>query len=328
MKRLKKNKELSNSKNMCYIMNYLNFAKYLLAIAFMSLCLACSGSNKGESNNQEVDGARTASSSGALQGDKQLNVSIFLDLSARLMPSQENPEPRTRDIEAIKSIVEIFKNDMASRGAYKAKGRIKVFFNPIPEDDEINKLATDLSVNLGGLDTKGKKAVYDKISAQFEDAIGRIYDRSLESKRWIGADIWRFFKKDVKEHCMLDGYRNIVVLLTDGYIYHERSKLKDGNRYSYLLGPLFQEQGLRRTSQWREVIENNDFGLITPQSGLEDLEVLILELCPENNHPQDEDILEYLLEKWLREMGVGSYKIHSTDLPINTKESIKRFFLG
>lgn len=308
-------------------MNYVGFAKCFLLTAFMSFCIACVGGNKGGDNNQEKKGMSVSSTTDVIERHKQLNVSIFLDLSARLMPSSENPDPRTRDIEAIKSVVEIFKEDMVSRGAYKAKGRIKVFFNPIPEDAEINKLATDLSVDLGVLDTKGKKAVYEKISTQFEEAIGRIYDRSLESKRWIGADIWRFFKKDVREYCMLDGYRNIVVLLTDGYIYHERSKLKDGNRYSYLLGPLFQEQGLRRTSQWKDIIENKDFGLIANQSGLEDLEVLILELCPENNHPQDEDILEYLLEKWLKEMGVGTYKIQSTDLPINTQESIRRFFV-
>lgn len=215
---------------------------------------------------------------------------------------------------------------MASRGAYKAKGRIKVFFNPIPEDAEINRLAASLSVDLSKADTKAKKEIYDNLSTQFDTAIERIYDQSLESRRWVGADVWRFFKKDVQEHCMLDGYRNIVVLLTDGYLYHERSKLKEGNRYSYLVGPLLESLGLRRTNQWREKIEQNDIGLISTQSGLEDLEVLVLELCPEANHPQDEDILEYLLEKWFKEMGVGRYKVYSTDLPTNTEESIKRFF--
>lgn len=295
--------------------------KYSLMVLLSCLLYACGGGNTKEGSS---------SSGGAKQGtvvqEKQLNVSIFLDLSARLLPSQVNPAPKTRDLEAIKSIVDIFRSDMVARGAYRAKGRIKVFFSPIPDDPEINELASSLSVNLSDLDTKQRKEVYDNLSSRFEQGLSRIYDRSLEQQKWVGADIWHFFKKDVKDHCVLENYRNIVVLLTDGYVYHERSKMKEGNRYSYLLGPLFESLGLRKNTKWQELIERNDIGLISVQTGLEELEVLVLELCPENNHPQDEDILEHLLAKWFKEMGVGNYKIHSTDLPNNTKESIKRFF--
>lgn len=275
------------------------------------------------------EAGNTASKSGAATtktGDKQLNVSIFLDLSSRILPSKENPAPTSRDIEAIKTIVDLFKQDMHTRGAHKAKGKLKVFFSPTPESQEINQLATDLRVNLAEMNPQEKKVVYDDIDSRFSNALARIYNQSLEDKKWIGADIWRFFKKDVLESCILDDYRNILVILTDGYIYHERSKQKEGKRFSYILGPQLQKLGLRKNSNWKELIDKEDIGLLTVTKGLNNLEVLILGICPEENHPEDEDIVEYILSRWMAEMEVAKFKIKSTDLPINTQEDIKRFF--
>lgn len=296
------------------------------AMSVLALLLsACSGSkNNGEGNN---DSGSTGTTGGtATPQDKNLNISIFLDLSERLQPSKENPDPKARDIAAIKSVLQIFKADMRAKNAHRANGRIKVFFNPIPNDPEINTLATDLTVDLGSMKPKEKKEVYNDIEAKFEHALARIYDKTMEEKKWVGADIWRFFKKDVKDDCILNGYRNVLIILTDGYIYHERSKQQIGNRYSYLLGPQIQGLGLRKNARWKELVERDDIGLIATQQGLGGLEVLILEICPEDNHPEDEDILEHLLGKWLSEMGIEQYKIKSTDLPVNTKEYIKRFF--
>lgn len=48
-------------------------------------------------------------------------------------------------------------------------------------------------------------------------------------------------------------------------------------------------------------------------------------LNPEPQHPQDIDLLEYSISKWLEEMGVKKYEIYKTDLPSNTARDIKRF---
>lgn len=295
-------------------------------ISVLILLLSACGGNKGNKEGQGSSNAKGGAENLVVGQDRNLNVSIFLDLSQRLQPSTENPDPKTRDIAAIKSVLQIFKADMRAKNAHRAKGRIKVFFNPIPNDPEINTLATDLTVDLGNMKPKEKKEVYNDIENKFEHALNRIYDKTLEDRRWVGADIWRFFKKDVKDDCILEGYRNVLIILTDGYIYHERSKQQAKNRYSYLLGPQIQSLGLRKNAGWKDLIDKGDIGLITTQQGLSNLEVLILEICPEDNHSEDEDILEYLLGKWLNEMGVEKYKIKSTDLPVNTKEYIERFF--
>lgn len=300
-------------------MKYLLNRIILFLLIFVTLA-SCSGGEKGNSNN-----GHTGSSGQDKTTDLQLNISIFLDLSARIMPTKENPNPKDRDLEAIQAVVDFFRKNMKSHGAYKANGKLRVLFNPTPEDPEINTLASVLQVDLGTMDNRQKKETFDNIQDRFSTALGRIYDQSLQDQKWVGADIWRFFKKDVSDHCILRDYRNILVIITDGYIYHERSKQKADNRYSYLVGPLFQSLGLRKNVQWQSIVETKDFGLISTRSDLESLEVLVLEICPEVNHPEDEDILEYLLGKWLKEMGIVRFKIHSTDLPVNTKANINRF---
>lgn len=276
--------------------------------------------------NKESNGSRQEASTAA-QGttDSQLNISVFLDLSARIKPTTENPDPKNRDIEAIQAVIEFFRKNMKNQGAYKANGKLRVLFNPAPEDPDINTLASVLQVDLSTMDNRQKKETFDNIQERFTTALNRIYDQSLQAQKWVGADIWRFFKKDVRDHCILTNHRNILIILTDGYIYHARSKQRVGNRYSYLVGPVFQATGLRKNTNWQSLIDGKDFGLISSRNDLENLEVLLLEICPEKNHPEDEDILEYLLAKWLKEMGIIKFKIHSTDLPINTLSNINRF---
>lgn len=290
----------------------------LVVVSFLS----CSENNKSKENT--TNGVESQSQ------QRQWNVSIFLDLSDRIDPNIRSitPDVKQRDMAIISEIVEVFRADMKLRNAHKAKGRLKVFFDPIPVDHTINQLAGTLQVDLSTMDNSQKKDVYDHIQERFTSSLEDIYNKSIETKNWIGADIWGFFKRKVKDHCLQDGYRNILVILTDGYIYHERSKEKQGQRYSYLLPSVFSAHNLRNNADWRSEIERLDFGLIAPASDLSELEVLILEISPAESHSEDEELLEYTIGKWLQEMGVQKFAIHGTDLPINTAHNIKRFFKG
>ncbi len=276
-------------------------------------------------NNSQGNGAEGKQSTSPIEDSQQLNISVFLDLSQRIVPNEENPNPKERDIEAVRSIVSYFQDDMKSRGAFKAKGKLKVLFNPAPNDPEINQLASNLQVDLSEMTNQQKKDVFDHLESRFVSSLERIYDQSLQAQKWVGADIWRFFKKDVVDQCILEGHRNVLVILTDGYIYHERSKFKENKRYSYLLGPQLQQLGLRKREDWRAWVDAEDIGLIKFRDGLNDLEILLLEVCSEPNHPEDEDIIEYLISKWFTEMGVKRFKIYATNLPVNTKSNINRF---
>ena len=299
-------------------------AKGLLAIFVVAGLCACS-SNSNKKNQTASSGAQSEGNNNA-----QLNISIFLDLSNRISPSKypETPSPTERDLAAIETIVSCFKDDMEAKGAYRAKGCIKVFFDPTPQIKGINEIAKTLDVDLSkAKDNKEKKKIFDHINEDFLKSLKLIYQNSISSQNWIGADVWGFFKRKVKDRCIRPNYRNILVIITDGYIYHQNSKEKSANRYSYLLPEVLDGQKLRNNPNWKVDMKNTDFGLIAPRKDLQDLEVLVLEIRPEPTKPQDQDIIEETLKKWFDEMGIKHYSILGSDLPANTQSSIREFIL-
>jgi hypothetical protein len=282
--------------------------------------LGCGGSNS--KNNTQGENRGTTNSE-----KPQLNISILLDLSDRIDPitSPEVPEHYERDIANIKHITALFVKDMASRGTFMSKGKLKVIFSPRPQDANVNIFAENLNVDLSKMQNKQKKEVYDNLTTIFPDNLLKIYESTISAKRWIGSDIWRFFKNDVKDYCVSDqsNYRNILIIFTDGYIYHADSKDKSKNRYSYILPSNINQ--FRNNPNWESDIKKNDFGLIAKRSDLENLEVLVLEVSPSPTNKNDEDIIKTILSKWFDEMKVKRYAIFNSDLPEYTKQRIEDF---
>ncbi len=301
----------------------------LLSIFLFNLG-ACKTDKKSE--NKPTQTQTTINVEKADSKDKQLNITFLLDLSDRIEPSKypNTPEHWERDIAVVNEFVQIFKKDMEKRGGYKAKGKMKVLFSPAPKDVDINEIAEKLEINLEAMKTTGKKKkVYDNLEQDFTENLKKIYTKTLETKKYIGSDIWRFFKNDVKD-LVIDtnpNYRNILVVITDGYLYHKNTKMKEKNRYSYLLPKQIKNTGLTN-SKWKERIEKLDFGLIVPRKDLNNLEVLMLELNPsKKSSPYEEDVMKSVLSKWFTEMGVQKFKIHKTALPNTTKTKIENFLV-
>jgi len=291
---------------------------FVTAVAF--LLFACSGSNKNESNNN----AKNTVTAGKPQ-EKQLNISILLDLSDRISPTI-NPDAQKNDIENIKTITEFFKSNMDKLGAYKAKGKIRVFFSPPPNNAEINSTVGKLIIDCSKMDNKGRKEVYDSITALYTRSMENIYQQTIATSTWQGSDIWRFFKDDIKDFCIENdqNYRNVLIIFTDGYLYHKQSVFNNKNRYTYLLG----NSNLKpyRVQNWEQLVEQNDFGIKNEREDLSNLEVLVLEVKAENSSNKiDEDILRFLWKKWFKEMNVSNYEVYSSDLPANTKTRIENF---
>jgi hypothetical protein len=294
--------------------------KNKISLIFM-ICLlySCGG---------DVDQSESASSNpGNIVKPEMLNISIILDLSDRVIKPMQ-PSQSERDILIVKKITEIFKNNMKTKGAYQAKDKIRVLFAPAPTDSNVNNIAGKLSIDLSKLDNKGKKEVYDNINSDFEKGLKEIYAKSIQSKNWLGSDVWRFFKYDAKELCIdLDPkYRNVLVIVTDGYLYHSQSVDRQENKTAYITANLFEREGFRNNSKWIDKFEKENYGLINSGQTFENLDVLVLEINPTPSHKNDEDIIRAYLGKWLEEMKIKNKVIYNTDLPINTERKIESFF--
>ncbi|MDI3322002.1 hypothetical protein [Pinibacter soli] len=294
--------------------------QFLIALISFTI-FSCNSTDKKESDGQaKVEGKKQ---------EKQLNISVLWDLSDRINPliHKEQPTNAERDIAIIKYFADFLKGDMDKKGAYMAKGKLKIFFSPNPSDQNINTLASNLDIDLSKKDVKEKKQVYDHISADFEDASKQITDLTIKTSKWDGSDIYRFFKNNVVDYCVSKDstYRNILVILTDGYLYDKSSMGKVGNKSEYILPQLLTSLGLRNNANFKSSFEKNDCGLISTRSDLNNLEILVLEINSEADHKDDEDVIKLYLQKWFTDMKVKRFEIYNTDLPTNTRKRITDF---
>jgi len=299
--------------------------KYLILL-LLPLLFYC-----GSRDSNAITTSTTGASAGnqATANGKQLNLTILLDLSDRI-DDQKNPAEPThtqRDSTLISYFTNYFIEQMKARGTYMAKGKMRVMFYPAPKDPAINEIAAKLNVDLSKMDVKGKKAVYETLQPTVASNISRVYNTVISQASWPGSDLCRFFKRDV-DYLAIEkdsNYKNLLVIFTDGYVYHPDSKEQKGNRYSYLLPELLDQYKLRNANNWSDKIDKLDFGLINNRTDLDQLEVLVLEVNASEKHKNDEDIIRKVLGKWLSEMKVKKWEIFNSDLPSNTEHKIDIF---
>lgn len=299
----------------------------ILTISFCAL-IGCSPNEPQDAGNATNETGRTKKAIGS----PQLNITILLDLSDRIDPIEHpsNPEHSDRDLAIVNYFTEVFRQDMETKGAFSAKGKMKVIFSPQPKDGEINSIASKLNIDLSKVGTKEKKQIFDNISSSFSENLSSIYSKTIQSKKWVGSDIWRFFKNDVVDYCIEKdkGYRNILVLITDGYIYHDDTRDRKEKRSTYLTPKYIYSERLNLIGDWdivKKRIEKYDYGYLTVRQDLEDLEVLVLEINPTTERKNDEDVIKEFLSKWFDEMHVKRYGLYNSDLPEFTKTRIENF---
>lgn len=294
---------------------------YILILPLLLLIYSCEENKANEKNNNKSENGKL--------NNGQLNISVLWDLSDRI-DATKNPITPTngeRDVEILKFLSENLKKDMDKRGSFMSKGKLKVFFSPNPANEQINLIAKKLDIDLSNKDVSAKKNIYDNLTTDFELTAKSIVDNTQKTSTWEGSDIYRFFKNDVLDYCVSKdpSYRNILIILTDGYIYHKNSTQLINNRSEYLLPNLLNQFGLRNNPNYKSQIEKNNYGFITTRNDLSNLEILVLEINSEKNHKDDEDIIKSYLEKWFTEMKVKNFSIYNTDIPINTKKRIENF---
>lgn len=244
------------------------------------------------------------------QSEKPLNITILLDLSDRVVRDNVNPCQKDRDIAIVNYMVDKFRENVVKGGKLPIrKDRMKVMFYPTPNISQVQIVSKNLDVNLAKLQPAEKKKALMGMDTIFSEGLNLIYDQAISTKAWVGCDIWSFFSNGkVDNFCISDSARNILIILTDGYLFHVNNKIIEGDNYSYL-SP-------------NQLKSNPKAELIVKRDGLENLEVLFLEI---NEFHQQEELIKNKIENWLGGMGVQKYQIVPTDLPNNVEDVIDQF---
>lgn len=278
------------------------------AITFAVLAcgmISCSGSNEKSGSGKEGE-ATTENLK-----NQPINVSIFIDLSHRIVEESDG----LKGVEKDTAIVGII-TDYISKNAYKHKikfnkDHVKVFFHPAPTDSNTARLAQKLEVNFADFD---KTQIQEKMTAatdltkNFNSYLKTIYDAAIQQSNFIGSDIWGFFNTKAQKNCVMDGYRNVLIVITDGYIYHKDNLNEDqANKQATFITKRSLSEGYS----------------LMPVGQIDNLEVMMLEL--KTNPVSDFEKMKTTISNWFETIGISKYEILETDLPANLKKPITDF---
>lgn len=251
-----------------------------------------------------------------------LNISVFLDLSDRIT----QPKTIQKDLEYLKSISAAFLNHIKTKKLILLQDKIQIYFNPEPTNDTINNIAKKLHVEFTKDSPKSKIALTEELYAYQPSLLYELAQAdSKNPKDYPGSDIWRFFKDNVEDYTISDCHRNILIILTDGYMYHENSQMHQENLTSFLTPGSLTRLHLNNAN-WRATIKDKQLGFIKANEGLENLEVLVIgiqSLNPQN--PYSIDIIRAYWSQWFTDMGIQKFKIQNADLASSVDKVIADF---
>ncbi len=254
-----------------------------------------------------------------------LNISVLLDLSDRI----ESENQIQNDSSYLASISKAFISHVKTKKLLMLEDRLKLFFNPAPSNTEINVIAKKLDIAF----TKGTSKKYiEETLKMYNKLPSKLYHLAKSdakiNKGYAGSDIWRFFEQHVEDYCIDNCHRNILVILTDGYMFYNESKMDSANRSSYLTPKSLSKLKLDKPN-WKEEINKRNLGFIPATKNLSDLEVLVIGIKGQNG-PYAENIIEAYWKKWFVEMGIqnSNIKIKSADIPSSIEKVIFDFILN
>lgn len=289
--------------------------KLTIILFFTTFAFSCKNEEKEADNN--VTKTKDIS--------ENLNISLLLDLSDRISPTKyPNPtmEYYLRDVGYINSVSEAFTEHVRSKKVIRAHDKIQLFFDPTPLNPEINKISKDLKIEIN----KGNvsKERISNIKTIYANNPLEIYKLAIKDENYIGSDIWRFFKTKINDYCLEKEYRNILVILTDGYIYYKDTQMREGNLTTYLTPELVKISNLN-SFDWNKKMMGQKFGFLKANNNLSKLEILVLGINPNQKNPYEEDVIKAYWTNWFQSMKVKRFEIRNADLPSNMDKIIKDF---
>lgn len=294
--------------------------KYLIIFSIVFISTNCI------SNYEKSDDALNKS---ANKKFKQLNVTILLDLSDRIS-QQKNPGQADKDISIILNIVDNFKKYLNVKGVALSRDRIKLVYYPLLNFPQIKDITDSLNINFENLGIIERKAVFNNIDRMYLDNLKRLYSIFSNMPEYNGSDLFSYFKHRVVDDCITldEDYINLLVILSDGYLYSYNNKFKIENRFSYI-GPLSTHlTQFRNNPHWERRFNDEDYGFIKIENDLSNLLIIAAEFNPEAKYPIDFDILKKYWSKWFEEQNVqkSNFIILRTDHISQNKNVIEAFF--
>jgi len=261
------------------------------------------------------------------------NVLIVPDLSNRINPDL-HPKPIhdtvliNQMIDSIGSLLKVNNRQMNQLDVYKFDFINKGILNSgtaNPENMEINfKIFENKLRDASEFKRKG----LGQSVSRFKTEISKVYQYSLQHP--AGSDIWNYFNETIKTSVInepdkidsigkiVKSTKNIVVLLTDGYI--ESTNQASGYTFDQQSIQKIRNEFLKSQASDLEkfIISKPEYSIRKTTNNLKDLHVLILEMVDRSLdkngaakiQPTDFEIMKVIWTQWLKDSGASEVKIY------------------
>jgi hypothetical protein len=295
---------------------------------FLSFLLIISISCVNDSHKPEPETQQVSHAVSGRNENTNLNVSFLLDLSDRINPEKyPNPsmEYYQRDAAYITSVSEAFQSHLANKKINRINEKIQVFFEPEPLNPDINSISKNLQFALDK--TNISKEVLHNVTARYRTEPLKIYELAIKDNHYVGSDTWSFFRNKVKDYSIENGHRNILVILTDGYMYHVDNLRTEGNKTTFLTPEYIRSVKLD-SPEWATKFKNEEYGFIPATENLNNLEILVLGINPDRKNEYEGELIQKYWADWFEKMGVKRFEIKNAELPANMEKIIQDFILN
>lgn len=305
---------------------------------------------------------KESSSHSATSSITHFNFIISPDLSNRLQ--KQKPVSDTKIVETV--LQDILPRVLTHQRTTNQKDRYTVSF------------VSNKAIPLYEVDVKSLKVDFNQFKKQ-QQRIEYIKDRSTDatlssdkqkfvnefdrisqvaSKSPDGADLWTYFDQGIdnnvvnnkSENFEFGGksfthkFRNIMVLLTDGYIeagLYGKQGCATGNQCYYLSSQRIKafREAFKKSGEAdiEAFFEKNNYGIVPANnSNLKDLEVLVLQMEDRSldkagnatQHPTDMEIMKLFWADWLAKSGVKRFELRPVLASEADTEKVVLSFIG
>ncbi|MDB5122434.1 MAG: hypothetical protein JWP94_563 [Mucilaginibacter sp.] len=274
---------------------------------------------------------------------ESLNLIVVPDLSGRINDETNNPGQTGNDMLLLNQAWRSFES--VSRLKMNSGDRLIVDVTGGNQAaGQFRSVADRLIFDLSGFKDKSNKLFFEAKHDQFQTQIAQLYHLAQQDPQ--GADYWSYFNHDLKRNIRLStlfsSYRNLLIILTDGYLEAQTKEATGTALYTGSYGQrLTVFNKLRAGYAITDAVAD-----ITPIMDCTDhfkgLEVLVLEVHSRHRvsvqeprdpgTPRDFDILRKLWTDWFKKLEVKNAgddffneRLDATEL---SRQKIKDFIQG
>jgi hypothetical protein len=250
---------------------------------------------------------------------------IIPDLSRRIIDTSNNPDQVKNDTILLNHIWKTFERAVR----LKKNSRDRLIVDVTDNEQAAGKfrtVANKLIFDLSDHHDKSNRLYFEKVGNQFQNNISELY--SLANQQPLGADFPFYFdrsiSKSLKSDNIFEDYRNIVIIITDGYI--------ESEQHSYTGDPGLLRSvcnSMQSGKSLDDIFRSRNLQIPPLQTDLSNVEILVLEVNERKNGIKcDFDVLKKYWTDWFKKMKVKNadenFFIARNDATDLTRKEIER----